>query len=114
MSNVVNRIDQFGFLAVRSERDGDKDVIALTGELDVDGVQRVTQELRRAEATAAHQIVLDLSNLEFIDSSGIQLIFEADARSRADGKRLRLVRGPHNVQRVFELTGLVDRLPFID
>ncbi len=114
MSNVINRMDRFGFLEVRSEcRDGSH-VIALSGELDIDGVDRVTVQLRNAEKSDAREIVLDLSALEFIDSSGIQLVIAADARSRADDRRLRLIRGPDRVQRVFDMCGVADGLPFVD
>lgn len=112
MSNVIDIVDRFGDLEVRSERTGDEHVIALAGELDLAGVDRVTEELLRAEATDADAIVVDLSELTFIDSSGIRLILEADARSRADGNRLRLRRGSALVQRVFEISGVTDRLPF--
>ena len=84
----------------------------MKGELDLDGVDRVTEELERAEASDARQIVLDLSGLTFIDSSGVRMIVCADLRSRPDGKRLRLIRGGAPVQRVFELTGVLERLPF--
>lgn len=112
MSNVMNSIKQFGFLEVRSERSDDRHLIALDGELDLDGVERVTDELEQAEASDAERIVLDLSGLDFIDSSGVRLIVRADLRSRADGDRLRLIRGNARVQRVFELTGVLERLPF--
>jgi anti-anti-sigma factor len=49
-----------------------------------------------------------------MDTTGVRLIIQADARSRADSNRLALLRGPRAVQRVFELTGLLDRLPFAD
>ena len=113
MSNVTEDTSRFGFLELRSERDDDEHVIALVGELDLDGAERVAQELQRAEATDVGRIVLDLSRLEFIDSSGIRLIIAADARSRMDGNRLALVRGPRPVHRVFELTGVAERLPFV-
>jgi stage II sporulation protein AA (anti-sigma F factor antagonist) len=113
MSNVINNMARFGFLEVRSGRQADRHVIALSGELDMDGADRVTQELRQAEATDARQVVLDLSALDFIDSSGIQLILEADARSRANGHRLRLVQGPAPVRRVFAMTALLEELPFV-
>jgi anti-anti-sigma factor len=58
--------------------------------------------------------VLDLSGLRFIDSSGIRVLLLADARSRADANRLRLLRGQRQVQRALELCGLEDRLPFED
>lgn len=112
MSNVISSTDRFGFLEVHSERSGDRHVIVLKGELDLDGVDRVTEELERAEASDARQIVIDLRELTFIDSSGVRLLVCANLRSRKDGDRLRLVRGGARVQRVFELTGVLERLPF--
>jgi len=111
---MIDGTSRFGFLEVRTERSDDEHVIALAGELDLDGAERVTQELERAEATDARRIVLDLSSLEFIDSNGIRLVLAADARSRMDGHRLALVRAPQTVHRVFELTGVAERLPFVD
>ena len=67
----------------------------------------------RAEASDAREIVLDLSNLAFLDSTGLRLVIHADARSRSDGNRLRLLRGTPPVHRLFELCGLTDRLPFV-
>jgi anti-sigma B factor antagonist len=112
MSNVMDDTNRFGYLEIRTERNGDEQVIALDGELDLDGAERVDRELLRAEGGDARRIVLDLSALRFIDSTGIRLILAADARSRSDGDRLVLIRGPRAVQRVFELTGIAERLPF--
>jgi anti-anti-sigma factor len=112
MSNVIDDIDRFGSLDIHLERDGDRLVIALAGELDMHSAERVAEELHGAEATDASRIVLDLSRLEFMDSSGLRVIVNADARSRRNGDRLELIRGPAAVQRVFELTALLDRLPF--
>ena len=114
MGNVKDGTNPPGALELRSERNDDEQVIALAGELDLAGAQRVSQELRRAEAAKVPRIVLDLSRLDFIDSNGIRLILEADARSRTDGGTLELIRGPQPVHRVFELTGTSDRLPFVD
>jgi stage II sporulation protein AA (anti-sigma F factor antagonist) len=112
MSNVMDDTNRFGYIEIRTERRGDEQVIALEGELDLDGAERVNRELLRAEGSDARRIVLDLSALRFIDSTGIRLILTADARSRADGNRLVLIRGPRAVHRVFELTGIAERLPF--
>ena len=114
MRDVKDDTIRPGALELRTERIDDEQVIALAGELDLDGAQRVAQELARAEAARARRIVLDLSHLEFIDSNGIRLILEADMRARTDGGRLELIRGPRPVHRVFELTGTSDRLPFVD
>lgn len=101
-------------LAMRSEREGDMHTIALTGELDLSTVDRVQRELERVEASDVLSIVLDLSGLTFMDSSGVRLVMTAAARSRGDGNRLVLLRGSPAVQRVFELCGLERLLPFAD
>ena len=101
-----------GSLSIRSGRDGDTYVIALNGELDLDGAPAVEEELLRSEDSDAKSIVVDLSRLEFIDSTGIRLMVMA--AKRCDDGRLRLVRGPKQVHRVFEITDLADRLPFVD
>lgn len=103
-----------GQLGVRSERRGKEHIVALSGELDLSTVQRVEAELQSAEATDAVQITLDLSGLDFLDSTGLQLILAADGRSRSNGQRLRLLRGPQRVQRIFEITATTERLPFAD
>jgi anti-sigma B factor antagonist len=103
-----------GAFTVRSERDGGTHRIAPTGELDLATAADVEAELLRVEATDAEAIVLDLSGVDFIDSSGIRLIVTADARSRADSNRLSLVRPSDGVFRVFEICGVADRLPFAD
>jgi len=103
-----------GELTVSSRRDGDVHTIALAGELDLATAERFEQELKRVEVTDALSIVVDLSGLAFMDSTGIRILVAADARSRADSERLALRHGPPAVQRVIELTGLTDLLPFVD
>lgn len=103
-----------GVLTLRSERDGDVHTIALTGELDLASADDVEAELARVEATDAGSIVLDLSGLTFMDSTGVRLLVSAHARSRADTGRLTLRRGPAAVQRVMELSGVDVLLPFAD
>jgi anti-anti-sigma factor len=103
-----------GKLTVHSERDGIMHTVRLQGELDLATAEKLERELLRVEGSDAQSIVLDLSALTFIDSTGVRLIIQAAARSRADSQRLALLRGPRAVQRVFELTGMLDRLPFAD
>ncbi|MCA1677564.1 MAG: STAS domain-containing protein [Actinobacteria bacterium] len=84
----------------------------MCGELDLASAASVEDELTAVEATDARQIVLDLSGLTFMDSSGVHLIARADARCRAAAKPLRLLRGPPHIHRVFELA-VADTLPFV-
>jgi anti-anti-sigma factor len=100
-------------MAIRTAHRADVYVVAPYGELDLASTPDLQRELERAERTDAAEIVLDLGGLSFIDSSGIRLVLQADARSRADGDRLRILPGRDPVHHVFVLCGLVDRLPFI-
>ncbi|MDX6690758.1 MAG: anti-sigma factor antagonist [Solirubrobacteraceae bacterium] len=97
-----------------SEREDVIHVISLFGELDVATAGEVRGELERAEASDAASIVLDLSGLTFMDSTGIRLLIEARDRSRSDRNRLTLLRGPASVQRVLQIAGVDDVLPFAD
>jgi anti-sigma B factor antagonist len=103
-----------GALTVRSGRDADGYVVGLSGELDLAAVDLVAQEMERARASDATSIVLDLSKLEFIDSTGIQLLLKLDLDSRANGDRLRVTRSSRPVERVLRLTGVDARLPYAE
>lgn len=100
-----------GELTFRSERDGLTHTIAVFGELDLATRGGVEAELIAVEATDVQLIILDLSGLTFMDSSGVHLIAAADARCSAAAKQLRLLRGPPQIQRVFTLAA-ADTLPF--
>ena len=108
------RIIELGQLQLRSQRDGDVHTIALDGEMDLSNAGEVERELRQAEATDAQLIVVDLSRLQFMDSTGIRLLIAADTRSRADSDRLRLTRPPAAVARVLCIAGVDGLLPFDD
>jgi anti-sigma B factor antagonist len=100
--------------ALRSERHGGTHTIAPLGELDVATSPKLEAELLRVEATDAKSIVLDLSGLDFIGSTGVRVIVAADARSRADSDRLVLLRPSEIVSRVFVICGMGDWPAFTD
>ena len=98
-------------LQIQSARSGSNHVVELAGELDLAGSANVSEELRRVEATDAQEIVLDVSELTFIDAAGIRVLLEAEARSRSDGGRLRVTQPQREVERVLQLTGVDRALP---
>ena len=59
-------------------------------------------------------MVLDLRELTFCDTSGVRLAVETLQELRATGTRFALLRGAPDVQRLFALARLDDRLPFFD
>lgn len=112
--NATPRMDPRPF-AVHTLRAGGEDRVQLIGELDLSVIGGVDREMCRVEAGDAKRIVLDLGELEFLDASGIRLLLHLDARSRGNGGRLRIIRARSpQVQRVFELTGAGEVLPFLD
>ena len=88
--------------------------VALVGELDLSTVAKVQEELRRIEAYSPATVVVDLSKVTVLDSTGLRCIVTADERAREDGRRVVIVRGPDAVQRVFAITRLDDRLEMVD
>ena len=95
------------------ERDGVVH-IGLRGELDLSSAGKLQEELKRVEAGAPPVLVLDLSKLVFLDSTGLRCLVTADERARAQGRRVVIVRGPDPVQRVFSITRLEERLEMVD
>jgi anti-sigma B factor antagonist len=95
------------------DRDGLVHVV-LRGELDLSSVGKVQDELDRIEASSPATVILDLSKLTFLDSTGLRCLVTADERARQAGRRVVLVRGPAPVQRVFTITRLEERLEMVD
>jgi len=97
-------------LTLDTTLDGETAVIALGGELDMAGAAALEQELA---PIGAGTVVLDLSDLAFIDSSGLRAVVTASQRLQAAGRRFALVPGAAQVMRVFEITRMRERLEFV-
>ena len=100
------------FTAYLAEADGDACRIKLAGEFDLSGRPLADDVL--AGVNGASKIVLDLSELEFIDSMGIHFVVTAHQRAQREGRTFTIVPGGPPVTRVFELVGLAEALPFAD
>jgi anti-anti-sigma factor len=100
---------------VRVTVEGERARAELTGDFDMAATFTVEPALERAlVAPGVSALTLDLSNLNFIDSTGIGVLFRVEAEARSRGVALSIVPGPREVQRVFEIAGLTDALPFAD
>jgi anti-sigma B factor antagonist len=101
-------------LEVTTKDSGEQVTVSLKGELDLSSVGKVQAELQRVEAEGPSLLILDLSNLTFLDSTGLRAVVTADERARENGRRFVIVRGPDAVQRVFSITRLEERLEIVD
>ncbi len=84
----------------------DKVVVAhVSGEVDLSNATSLTERLVDATPNSATALVLDLSGTQYLDSSGVRMLFELAQRLRNRGQELELVVPDHsNVKRVLLLT----------
>jgi anti-sigma B factor antagonist len=82
--------------------------VALAGELDVADVSRVEEALDGAIAESTGAFLVDLCELEFLDSSGIRVLLRARALLGREDRTLVLICPPGPVLRALELTGVAD------
>jgi anti-anti-sigma factor len=91
------------------QRDG-ATVIVPHGELDIGTAPELQEAL---DAAVPGAVVLDLRDLDFIDSTGLHLLLAAEARARSDSTDLKIAAG-HEVHRVFEMAGVRGQFTYID
>jgi anti-sigma B factor antagonist len=100
----------------RCDAEPDRDTVRVIprGEIDVATVDVVEQRMRDLRVAGFDRIVLDLREVTFMDSTGLRLILSWDDEARRDGLGFGLVRGRDAVQRLFDLSGVAERLTFVD
>jgi anti-anti-sigma factor len=84
-----------------------------SGELDIGTAPKLERALLE-NRVAGDRIVLDLADLEFIDSTGLRVIVHAAAAAEQGRWELRVRHGRPAVRRVFEISGVLGALPFED
>ncbi len=84
--------------------------VELSGELDISTAANVETRLMEVEKSAPERLILDLRRVNFIDSTGLSMIINADGRARKDGRRLTIVSGDGVPRRILRTVGLEDRL----
>ena len=99
---------------VESRVEDDRTVVSVRGDFDLQVAERVVAELEKVEESQPALLVIDLSRLSFMDSSGMGVIAAAQARAVDAGRRLVLVRPPYSVRRAFELSGFEDVVTIVD
>lgn len=101
-------------LRIDATEQGTTSTIELEGEWDLSQQAVMTDAIARALDRRPACLLLDLSQLSFIDSSGVHVLINTSSRCAKQGAHLMIIPGPRAVQRVFEICGLIDVLPFAD
>jgi anti-sigma B factor antagonist len=86
--------------------------VRLSGSLDLAYAYRFDDEVRHAERDASSCLVLDLRDLDFLDSAGMSRILAARRRARRAGRRLVLVRGSFAVQRFLQTAAVTEQFEY--
>jgi len=86
-------------------------VLLLSGELDLSSAAALEDELQRVGDLSL--VIVDLTGLAFIDSTGLGVLVRAHQRMHEHGNLLALVQGEGQVSRLLQLTGLADDLTVI-
>ena len=97
------------------EGDGRPWVVAVSGELDVSGIARVRRALADVEGAPGEATALDLREVVHLDSSGLRLLLDCEARARRQGRRFVVVAGRGGaVGRLLALTMLADHVEVVE
>lgn len=101
---------------LRAEQLDGVQVIAVSGELDLNTTPQLEEQFETALGAAEARLLIDLASCEFIDSTGIGLIVRAWRRLEAgldgDGKSsFALCEVSDQVRRLLEITGLASSIP---
>ena len=87
-------------------------MLVLEGEIDITTARYLDDALRSARETDAARIVVDLLRVSFIDSTGLHVLVKHTGADDGDS-RIRLTKGSPQAQRLFELSGAAEFLPFL-
>lgn len=103
-----------GDFGLEEDRQGDTAILTVSGELDLRTSPELEDRLRGAFDTGAELVILDLRQIEFMDSTGLRTLLAAHQLAHESGRRFALVRGADQVERVLTLTGVRDLLTIVD
>ena len=97
---------------VVEERRDDVSIAAVEGEIDASNVHEVGERVRALVTNRNMGLVVDLTGTTYLDSAGINLLFELAAELTDRQQRLRLVVPPSSpILRMFRIAGLTGAIP---
>jgi len=104
-----------GAFSVGRQEEDERVVFVPRGELDLATAPEFEAALVAALDAGQH-VVVDLRQLQFMDSSGVRVLIAAHARAGADGERLTLIRPAPGgtVERILEIAGVQEALRMVD
>jgi anti-anti-sigma factor len=101
--------------SIETEQRGTIFLLRMRGEIDVSNARELSAAIDAAVPNGTHTIVMDLTDITYLDSAGVKLLMQLADRLRARRRGLRLVVPAHApIRAVLELTGLPRLVPLDD
>jgi anti-sigma B factor antagonist len=100
-------------LQVFATRSEDRYTLKVSGQIDLATVGQFEAALNQAGAALERVVVIDLSEVDFIDSSGVSVLMQAETAARGDIDRIQFARELHpTVEAVLRVSGIYEELQF--
>lgn len=99
---------------IRSEMAQGIGRLVVSGELDLSTVPCLRAEVDALLKQSARHLIVDLSSLTFVDSSGLSLFISLNDRAAREDWTLSLTKPPDSAFSVFSITGTDKHLPFVN
>jgi anti-sigma B factor antagonist len=103
--------DEVGDLTLQTTQIGQRTVLAASGDIDLVTARRLEEAADAALDKGTHDLWIDLSDVDFIDSTGIHVLLQVRGRAIALNRQLAVICPVGPIRRAFGLTGLDEALP---
>lgn len=98
-------------LSLQTRTEGDRTVVTVGGEIDVYTAPKLREQLVELVSNGSYDIVVDMEQVEFLDSTGLGVLVGGLKRVRAHEGSLRLVCTQERILKIFRITGLTKVFP---
>ena len=98
-------------LSLASRTEGDKTVVSVGGEIDVYTAPKLREQIVQLVDDGQYHLVIDMEDVEFLDSTGLGVLVGGLKRVRAHDGSLRLVCTQERILKIFRITGLTKVFP---
>jgi anti-sigma B factor antagonist len=101
-------------LTLNHRKEGDKTVLEVGGEVDVYTAPKLREKLVELVGEGLYDVVVDMTKVEFLDSTGLGVLVGGLKRVRSHDGSLSLVCNQERILKIFRITGLTKVFPIYD
>ena len=98
-------------LSLDTRTEGDRTVVAVGGEIDVYTAPKLREQLIDLVSAGKYHLIVDMENVDFLDSTGLGVLVGGLKRVRAHDGSLELVCTQERILKIFRITGLTKVFP---